>query len=289
MNNLKRAIVFVHFDKDNIVDDYIYFYLAALQEHASYLLFVTTSTLSQEDQEKLSTFCSDIIIRENVGYDFMSYKTGLNAFDYTQYDELLICNDSVYGPFYPLSEMFNTMQTKACDFWGVTENNDISYHLQSYFLLFKKNLITHENFKKFWEGVSVLENKEEIIEKYEVGLTRFFQESGFTPSSYIQFKPTISHKLFIILKKLTPCKIIKKIYTLLSGRYPVTRVGKINATLHFWKELILTTKMPFIKVMMLRDNPNNMKIDTFSEVLSQVSEYDAALIEKHLARTKEKK
>ena len=289
MNDFRRAIIFVHFDKDNLVDDYVYYYLNVLKEHSSYLLFVTTSILLEEDKDKLSHYCSDIIIRENVGYDFMSYKTGLNSFDYTQYDELLLCNDSVYGPFYPLDEMFTTMQVKSCDFWGITDNTDISYHLQSYFLLFKKSLFTHNSFKDFWEAVVVLESKDEIIEKYEVGLTKFFVNHKFTPDSYIQFIPTFTQKIFIFMKKLTPHKVLTKVYSLLTGNYPLQRVGKINATLHFWKELILTTRMPFIKIMMLRDNPNNMNINTFEEVLSQVSDYDTDLIVKHLSRTKGKR
>jgi len=289
MSKIKRAIVFVHYDRDNLVDDYVYFYLHTLQQHSTHLVFVTTSTLSKEDHQKISTFSSHIIERENIGYDFMSYKVGIASFDYTQYDELLICNDSVYGPFYPLSTLFEYMKDVPCDFWGITDNHDMAYHLQSYFLLFKKRLLLDTAFSTFWDNVKILDNKEEIIEKYEVGLTTYFKEKKFTPAVSIDFKVTTQQKLSIFIKKLTPQKIFHKVKMILKKEYAINRVGKINTTLHFWKALILEYQMPFIKIKLLRDNPNNINIDTVESTLSKISEYDTDLIKNHLKRMKEKK
>ena len=284
MSTINRAIVFVHYDRDNLVDDYVYFYLESLQENSSHLVFVTTSSLSESDHLKLSTYCSHIIQRDNIGYDFMSYKMGLHSFDYTQYDELLLCNDSVYGPLYPLEPIFETMKNTSCDFWGMTDNQDISYHLQSYFLVFKSPLLCHATFNSFWDGVDILDEKQEIIEKYEVGLTRYFQQHGFSPVSYINFVPTLWQKISIFSRKLTPSKIFYKLSTILKKEYSLKRVGKLNVTLYFWKELILQTKMPFIKIKMLRDNPNNININTLEKTITQVSRYDTTLIKEHLKR-----
>jgi len=284
VKTINSAIVFVHYDRDNLVDDYVYFYLKALQKNSSHLVFVTTSVLSKSDTLKLSTHCSHIIQRENIGYDFMSYKMGLQSFDYTQYDALLLCNDSVYGPFYPLEPIFETMQESSCDFWGITDNQDMAYHLQSYFLMFKKSLLTHAAFSTFWDNVEILDDKEEIIEKYEVGLTHYFQQNGFKPASYIHFVPTRWQKVSIFISKLTPAKIIHKLSTIIKKEYSIKRIGKLNVTLYFWKSLIIHTKMPFIKIKILRDNPNNMNIDQVEETIAQVSTYDTTLISRHLKR-----
>ena len=49
MTPIKRAIVLVHYDRNNIVDDYVYYYLKELQKNASHLVFVSTVKLSYDD------------------------------------------------------------------------------------------------------------------------------------------------------------------------------------------------------------------------------------------------
>jgi len=79
----KRAIVFVHYDRDDCIDDYVHTYLEALGHISSEIIFVSASNLSQEETERLSHYTSRVILRENVGYDFMSYKEGLAHLDLT--------------------------------------------------------------------------------------------------------------------------------------------------------------------------------------------------------------
>ena len=281
-----RAVVFVHYDRDDIVDDYVYHYLSRLRKHCSCLIFVSTAKLHGDDLQKLSKECSEVILRENRGYDFMSYKIGLERFDYSDYEEVVICNDSVYGPIKPLGILFEEMAHRECDFWGITDNRDISYHLQSYFLVFKKDLLRSDAFRKFWSRVEVLDDKNEIIEKYEIGLTGFLQDNGFKSSVYTGFQPTKRQKVNIFLKKFTPGKIVRKMISILAGREKIKRIGKLNATHHFWRELLLSGKMPFIKIELLRDNPMKSDIDDFEQCIHQVSDYDTKLIVNHLARMK---
>jgi len=284
-----RATIFVHYDKDNIVDEYVYKYLYELQKISSYLLFLSTAKLQEEDMNKLSVYCQDVIIRENVGYDFMSYKIGLESFNYGKYDEVIICNDSVYGPFYPLKQLFENMNSSKCDFWGITDNTDISHHLQSYFLVFKKSVIHSEVFKEFWDSVVILDSKDEIIRKYEIGLTKFLLDNGFSSDVYAKFYPTNKQVLFIFLKKLTLLRILNKFLDIVREKNKIKRIGKINNTHYFWKELLIYGKSPFVKIELLRDNPMKTDIDDWEEVIQSTSDYDTTLIKKHLARMKTNK
>ena len=286
--NNNRAIVFVHYDKDDIIDEYVYKYLNELQKISSYLLFLSTSKLQDKDIKKLSTYCHDVIIRENVGYDFMSYKIGLEHFNYKEFDEIVICNDSVYGPFYSLKQLFEKMSRSQCDFWGITDNTDISYHLQSYFLVFKKNVIQSKVFKEFWDSVAILDSKDDIIRKYEIGLTKILLASGFSSDIYTKFQPTNRQIVFTFLKKLTPMKIWNKLQDIVREKNQIKRVGKINNTHYFWKELLVCEKSPFIKIELLRDNPMKIDINNWEEVIYSISDYDTMLIRKHLTRMKSK-
>ena len=80
-------------------------------------------------------------------------------------------------------------------------------------------------------------------------------------------------------------KVKDKIYALFQGE---NVIPKINNTHSFWKELILHGKMPFIKVEPLRDNPMEVDIDDYENVISSVSDYDTGLIKRHLSRMTEK-
>ena len=287
MKDIKRAIIFVHYDRDNRVDDYLYYYLKELQKNASHLVFVSTAKLSHNDIETLSQYCSKVITRDNIGYDFMSYKVGLDSFDYQSFDEIVICNDSVYGPFYPLKNLFTVMHNKKCDFWGITDNIDMGYHLQSYFLVVKKNVISSPVFQEFWDKVKVLKDKDSIIEKYEVGFTQALLKAGFKVEVATLFQPTTIQKLSVFIKKFTPNNIVKKITSILSGEAKMMRIGKLNTTHYFWKELLVSGDAPFIKIELLRDNPMNINIDDFEKTIHKVSNYDTKLIKNHLNRMKQ--
>ena len=286
---MNRAIVFVHYDRHNIVDPYVYHYLEELQKNASHITFVSTAKLQEEDIKTLSNYCSEVIVRENIGYDFMSYKVGLESFDYKTYDEVLICNDSVYGPLYPMQQLFEAMQAKKCDFWGITDNTDMGYHIQSYFMLVKKSVLQSSAFEKFWDNVEILHNKDEIIQRYEIGFSQSLINEGFIPAISTQFQATALQKISIFIAKFTPTKIIRKVKSLLLGQAQIIRIGKINTTHYFWKELLLEGDVPFIKIELLRDNPMNVDIEDFEAVIHQSSHYDTTLITKHLKRMKDQK
>ena len=281
---MNRAIIFAHYDKQNIIDNYVYFYLKALQQSSSYLVFISTSKLSEKDIINLSQYCTKIIVRENIGYDFMSYKVGLDSLDYKSYDEVVICNDSVYGPVYNLKNIFDDMQNKKCDFWGITDNKDIQYHLQSYFIVFRKNILQSQIFQNFWDNLKVLDNKNDIIKKYEVGLTQTLINIGFTTSVYSNFRPTNIQKIGIFFKKLTLYQILKKINNLLTQKNSIKRIGKLNFTHYFYKELLVFDKVPFIEIELLRDNPMNVNLDEIENVINKLTDYDINLIKNHLSR-----
>ena len=276
-----RAVVFAHSDQQGRVDHYVYYYLGELRNICRTLIFVSTAKLEKQAINKLELIGCEVILRENSGYDFMSYKVGLQSLKYTTYDEIVICNDSVYGPFFDLDNIFNKMSEQACDFWGMTSNTDISYHIQSYFIVFKKQVLNSAAFRNFWDAVTVLDSKREIIRRYEVGLSQCLLESGLRAGSSADYNPTLTDQLIYLSKRISPGKIQQKIMAMFQGENVIPR---INATHSFWKELILQGKMPFIKVEPLRDNPMEVDIEDYEGVISSVSSYDVSLIKNHLSR-----
>ncbi|HDM8431896.1 TPA: hypothetical protein P0O11_004277, partial [Yersinia enterocolitica] len=57
-----------------------------------------------------------------------------------------------------------------------------------------------------------------------------------------------------------------------------------NITFVAWREILINGS-PFIKVMLLRDNPTGLKnLSSYESIINELSEYDISLIDKHLKR-----
>ncbi|MGD0278248.1 MAG: rhamnan synthesis F family protein [Smithella sp.] len=195
-NSISRLCLFAHFDKDNIIDEYVIFYLRDIRKVASKIIFISTSSLSPEMTATLGNICDSIIIKKNEGYDFASWHAALKLEKLENYDELILCNDSVYGPFFPLKQIFSEMTGVECDFWGMTSNYDIAYHVQSYFLVFRKSVLASRVFQEFWENMEISQSKANVVRSCEVGLSQILLNAGFKNSTYVQYRFLFRHAIF---------------------------------------------------------------------------------------------
>jgi rhamnosyltransferase len=282
----RRLCVFAHFDRQNVVDEYVHYYLSSLRPLVTTMVFVSTARLGADDLARLNDTCDRTLVRENAGYDFGSWQAGLDACaDAFDYDEVVLCNDSVYGPLFPLEDMFGRMEEAACDFWGITESTAIAYHLQSYFLVFKKRALRSPVLKAFWTRLGAEKDKEAVITKYEVGLTQDLVKAGYTPAAYapVEMPVLVSlHRQVLskLRRKKSPVNLVLKFLL----RNAAFRKKGVNPTHFFWKELIRDCRMPFVKVELLRDNPRRVDTGDFESFLQSRSAYPVHLIKGHLER-----
>ncbi len=285
---MSYACVFAHYDKDNMIDDYIYFYLNELLSVVEKLIFVTVSDISNKDVEKLESLNISVIKRENIGYDFYSYKEGMERLSLCRYDNLIICNDSTFGPITSLKSIFNNMQDIECDFWGITDSELIAYHLQSYFLVFKKKILHSLVFQNFWDELKIVENKTEIIVKYEVGLSQLLSRDGYSSYVYTQYKINKRDNSIRLLKRLwtNPNKIFR-FFVSPRRYYSATVQKKASPSTLLWEILIIKHKCPFIKKSILNKNEgyeNMKKLRLLFSKKKLETEYPIALIENYYIR-----
>ncbi len=120
-------------------------------------------------------------------YDFGSYRRGLEIarseglLDASVADELVVINDSNYGPVYPFSESFDKMASRECDFWGYTGYNAFgNIHISSYFFDFRRKVIDSGLLDDFLSGVSGKVERDKVIMKFEFRLTKFLEGVGFS-------------------------------------------------------------------------------------------------------------
>jgi rhamnosyltransferase len=150
------------------------------------VVVVSTSTLDDEARRFLAARVR-LVERANTGYDFLSYRAGLEAVgDLTAYDEVTVCNDSCVGPLVPYAEVFATMAGRPADFWGLTETDRVRHHVQSFFVTFRPAVLASPAFASFWDGVEVLPDRSQVIRRYEVGLSRHLYRAGFASAPYVE-------------------------------------------------------------------------------------------------------
>ena len=280
---MKRAVIFAHFDVDGLVAPYVEFLLKSIRPCAHKLIFVSTSATVSE-LERLSSSCDIAISRENIGYDFMSWKIGLRYIDdRSQYDEIVFINDSVYGPTSDLSHLFHTLEEQSCDFWGLSRCHQYGAHVQSYFFSFRRKLIADDLFTNFWDSVTALPNKNSIICQYEIGLSQQIENAGY--KSFVVF----DSKSLSFWQRLIAAFVNGSAHQRSLGhtiRLNIKNRRATNPTHRFWRSLI-EAGVPFIKVELMRSNPQKMDLARIKSYIAKHTTYDLRLIENHVLRTRQ--
>lgn len=199
---MRRACLFSFYDKDGIVDDYIVYFLKELSKHAERIIFFSNGKLDDEQKAKILPITEEIKIRPNEGFDVMAYKEGLQLLDYDwghQFDEVLMVNDTCFGPLFPFSELFGEMAKRDCDFWGVTAHQEMTpnpltgkgvlpYHLNANFIAVRDKMLHSKEFRDYWEALNPAADYISAILSHEAFFTQKFSNLGFKSSCYIDAK-----------------------------------------------------------------------------------------------------
>lgn len=184
--HLRRLVVVAHYDPFGEVAPHVLRHVAALGEVADRLLVVTTAALTDEARAALGGI-AEVVERDNYGYDFYSYKTGLDHVDdLTAYDEVVVCNDSFVGPLRPYPAIFDAMAGRQVDVWGMTLSRRRTLHLQSFFVVFRRWVVGSQAFAGFWRRMTPVSDRREVITRYEIGMSRAMLEAGFVLGSYFE-------------------------------------------------------------------------------------------------------
>lgn len=224
----KYLCFFAGFDKNGIVHDYVLYYLQKLSEYAD-IYYLMDYDINNKELVKIIPFVKKAFAYKHLKYDFGSWQELTNKIGWQEierYESLIFANDSCYAPVFSFDEMFKTMEGQKVDFWGITENRQIlPHHLQSYFIVFNKNIIKSNIFRNFIKNIKEESHKQNVVSKYEFKLTKLLFDNGF---SYKAFMDLYSEESLIasscyekLIKKRCPFFKIKQ-FTLSSFVYPNT-------------------------------------------------------------------
>lgn len=199
---MKRLGIFVFYDKEGIVDDYVIYLLSELKKCLTDLVVVVNGRISTSGQAAVERLSDRLYIRENKGYDAMAYKSALTDYvgwdKIAQYDEVLLANDTYYGPFYPFEDVFDTMACRDVDFWGLScqqESADyfsynqriIPSYIQSFFCVFRKSVLCNAQFQEYWNHFDSTQwIFSDVTNLHEKIFTKKLETMGFVWDTYVK-------------------------------------------------------------------------------------------------------
>ena len=246
---MKRLALYVFWEKNGVVRDYVTYYLNGLKEVAQDIIVIVNGKLSVEGRRKLEELGGDILVRENEGLDFAAWQAALERVGWQKlslYDELILCNSSCYGPVYPFSEAFHTMDDRNCDFWGMTRHpkinrflipedpeTEIDEHIQSFFIVFRKKLLGSDHFRRWWEELVPAKSYLEEVGRHETKFTTYLESAGYTSSCL-----TDINKYFALLPNENPTMLYAD-RMLTEDRMPLVKRRLFVDSKHWWNSKCL--------------------------------------------------
>ena len=192
MSKKKRILIFSFYNKKGKIYEYVFHLLNQYRQITEYIIFVANGILCEESRSKLNCVVDEIVIRKNEGYDGEAYrKIVLQLIEQEKiwnYDELILSNDTYFGPLRPWHIIFSSSNIKETDFWGLTRWNGgyselletyVPEHVQGYFIVIKKNILQSEVWFNFWKTMPIIKTYKDAVVNYEIGLTSYLVAHGF--------------------------------------------------------------------------------------------------------------
>lgn len=199
-NSKKRVTIYATYNPKGIVDDYIIYFAKKLRQVSDKIIVVSNNKYKKDEKEKIASIVDCVYERDNAGYDVGALAYGINRLinenELELTDELILLNDSIFGPIYDLDGMFEEMEKKnpKVDFWGITkrgiskfDGGDTVYpeHLQTYFYVIRNKMLHSADFAEYWGNIveKVTDFRSAIL-NYEFAFTKYFEDRGYLSGCY---------------------------------------------------------------------------------------------------------
>ncbi|MXP74994.1 hypothetical protein GN277_06250 [Lachnospiraceae bacterium WCA-9-b2] len=194
---MNRAGIFVFYDAQGLVDEYVEFLLSSTDSVLQKLIIIINGKIGKSGYNKLKKYSDSIFKRNNYGYDAGAYKDVfmhfMNKENWKNWDEILLFNDTFYGPIFPWEGVFREMEKEEVDFWGLSRHpgggrilasgQEMPPHIQGYFLVCKKSVFLSSHWQKFWEELEYPRTYREAVENFEIYFSSYFIKRGYRCSA----------------------------------------------------------------------------------------------------------
>ncbi len=263
---MKRIGIFVSYDASGQMDGYVYFLLNSMLEIVQKLVVIINGSVRSYCYKELKKYSDTIFVRENYGYDAGAYKDAFTRFladeKWENWDEIILFNDTFYGPFHPWEEVFKEMDEEKTDFWGLSRHpgggdrlvtgRKVPQHIQAYFLVCKRSMFLSSCWQEFWNELEYPGTYFEAVEKFEVYFSEYFTKKGYQNEAFTD----------------------KSSIEIAYGR---------NPCIYYFYPLMMDDKFPIIKKKAVRlENLNKLK--EIMDNIKKCSGYNVEFIDENMRR-----
>ncbi|HET6939523.1 MAG TPA: rhamnan synthesis F family protein, partial [Nocardioides sp.] len=192
---MRRAVIYLFYDPQGQVDDYVLHTLTHLRPYAELIFVVSNSPLDARATDRLESVADRVWVRKNIGFDVWAFKESLEqigAEELATYDEVLMLNSTCFGPVGSFEQVFADMDARDdIDFWGITDHRrmrrhpikkdrPLAHHIQTHWLAARKRLVTSPEWAEYWSTMPMIETYHDSIDHHETRFTPYFVERGYT-------------------------------------------------------------------------------------------------------------
>lgn len=279
---MSMLAVLAHYDRDGEVADHVGYLVDALRAAADRLVVVSSCRLTPAGRARLAV-ADTVIERDNRGYDFGAWREALlSQPDWTDHDRVIIANDSFVGPLKPVARLLDGV---TADVYGVTMSKQALPHVQSYFMAFGPAALRLPAFQSFWQDMELLDDRELVIDRYELGLARLVADAGLRAASYFTATP---HEERLMAARIASHHRTGAARSLAGAAayalQPVRQVAE-SPVLGLWDRVFDDARLPVVKVSLFSRDP--YRIDRTAALARLTAQFPEAFtgFRDYLART----
>ncbi len=195
----RELCIFVTYAQTPRIKPYVAWHVEAFIKQGIDVVLVINTDQHEQPLEKPNDDLrmAGLCIRENKGFDFGAWSHIMATIETSNFDRVYWVNDSLFGPLTLTSfdRMIASVRASTADLVGLTENGSDERHLQSFFLSFNHNILQNNQFATYAQQLWQLPTKSFVIEFYEVRLTRFIEQLGFTTQALFSLQGQAKREL----------------------------------------------------------------------------------------------
>lgn len=200
VNNTKRLVILCFYEENGYVDLYVYYLVKELLSISKKMVIVVNGKIEDSAERYFTSMNCDILIRENKGYDAAAYKDVIGRLGKEKlkmFDEVVLCNDTFFGPFIPIKEIFEIMSINKCDFWGISyQDTNLVQFIESYFLVFRREIIKSDDLWLYFQYQKEIVKYQDALIYFELGVFLYLKNKGYIYDSLITKKIYYSNILY---------------------------------------------------------------------------------------------
>jgi hypothetical protein len=254
------------------------------------VVFVTASaTVPEDDWRSMRATAALVVQRRNFGLDFGAWRDVVPEVRrrWPALRELMLANDSVLGPVYPLLPVIHTMRAGGDGLFGLTESLQGGAHLQSYMLLARGEEAVSD-LLRFLDRLFITHSKWLLIQLSELRLSRWMLRRGHRVAAVFGYERAIR----AALRDPVECRRLADSHIRLRGlrelppdqAYATLLDWPLNPTQHLWHVLVTQFRAPFVKTELVRRNPGRLPgVTEWPMVVPPDAPCPLPVLEAHLA------